>query len=314
MPFFGLQRSPQRSDVTPKAGQPGPSKRPLLNLFDSNPDELETDGQDEKESLKDALAKMEQNLGNMIRKNNEIVITLREEVEKDRQERRNWEIKWEKKWSCLNERLEVVEEKLKVIENESKAKLNSKQVEELGRQMREEAMSFVKSREKKEAVGEKALKQEVEILTKRCEESEKKDRKNNIIISGLEEESKSKEWNVAQVQKWIERELKVKVDVQSVWRVGKKGTGKSMLGFKCAEWKQKLELMRMKSQLGSKRVFLNDDLTFKEREIQKRIRQKAEEKKKEDPNARIKVGYRKLCVGNEQFLWSDRENCLFRKE
>lgn len=60
------------------------------------------------------------------------------------------------------------------------------------------------------------------------------------------------------------------------------------------------------------RLYVNDDLTSREREMQKTIRETAQEIL-EDPSREVKVAYRKMRVDGTEYVWSEKTK-LFRKE
>lgn len=59
-------------------------------------------------------------------------------------------------------------------------------------------------------------------------------------------------------------------------------------------------------------IYIEDDLTWKEREVQKRLRELAWEHKKNGKSA--KVGYFKLCVEGKWFRRDERRGSLKEEE
>jgi hypothetical protein len=51
-----------------------------------------------------------------------------------------------------------------------------------------------------------------------------------------------------------------------------------------------------------------DDLTNKERKTQKKLRKVAREER--DSGKRVKIGYRKIQINREWFIWDEREEKL----
>lgn len=67
-------------------------------------------------------------------------------------------------------------------------------------------------------------------------------------------------------------------------------------------------IMRKKKEL-NKGIFIEDDLTKKEREMQIKLGKTAkEEKEKEDKN--VKVGYKKIYMKGRWYWWNEREKKL----
>lgn len=57
-------------------------------------------------------------------------------------------------------------------------------------------------------------------------------------------------------------------------------------------------------------IFVDDDLSWKEREVQNIIRQQAKDKAE---GKRVKIGYKKAWIGDEKWIWKNeklvQENC-----
>lgn len=76
------------------------------------------------------------------------------------------------------------------------------------------------------------------------------------------------------------------------------------------DWQQKREIMNKRKEL-EKDIWIEDDLTRKEREIQKRLREKAKEEKERGNKVRIGIFiYMKIQIGEETFRWNEREQKL----
>jgi predicted nucleotide-binding protein (sugar kinase/HSP70/actin superfamily) len=53
---------------------------------------------------------------------------------------------------------------------------------------------------------------------------------------------------------------------------------------------------------------IDDDLTKEERETQKKLREVAREER--DTKKKVKIGYRKIQINGEWFIWDEREEKL----
>jgi hypothetical protein len=95
------------------------------------------------------------------------------------------------------------------------------------------------------------------------------------------------------VEELLEREIGVKVNVKEAFKINK---DKMML----AKIEQNDNIMLNKSKL--------KDLTNEEREIQKKSRDVAREER--DRGKRVKIGYRKIHINGEWFIWDEREEKL----
>jgi hypothetical protein len=72
----------------------------------------------------------------------------------------------------------------------------------------------------------------------KMKQREKKERKNNVIITGIEATSGNIEMGWI-VEEWLEREIRVKVNVKEVFKINK---DKMMLA-KIESWEQKKNIM-----------------------------------------------------------------------
>jgi hypothetical protein len=65
-----------------------------------------------------------------------------------------------------------------------------------------------------------------------------------------------------------------------------------------------LNKSKLKERKGEK-MYIHDDLTNEERKTQKKLREVAREEG--DRGKRVKIGYRKIQVNGEWFIWDKRE-------
>lgn len=74
-------------------------------------------------------------------------------------------------------------------------------------------------------------------------------------------------------------------------------------------WEQKKEVMEKKKNLEKELIIKKDDLTRKEREIQKNLTGIAREERGKRDN-KIRVGYEKVYMKQKWYSWNERENKL----
>jgi hypothetical protein len=144
----------------------------------------------------------------------------------------------------------------------------------------------------------------MEMIEEKMEQREKKERKNNVIITGIGAISGNVERGV---EEWLEREIGVKVNVKEAFKINK---DKMMLA-KIENWEQKKNIMLSKSKLKEKKgekMNIDDDLTKEERETQKKLRELAREER--DRGKRVKIGYRKIQINGDWFRWDKRQEKL----
>lgn len=75
----------------------------------------------------------------------------------------------------------------------------------------------------------------------------------------------------------------------------------------------KIKVMKNKSKLRTcqKRIYINDDMTKEERKVQEKVRIRAREEKAK--GRRVKLGFQKVKIDDEQWIWSKEEKELVKK-
>jgi hypothetical protein len=162
----------------------------------------------------------------------------------------------------------------------------------------------MRRREEKGQVEKADWTKRMKMIEEKMEQREKKERKNNVIITGIGAKSGNIERGM---EEWLEREIGVKVNVKEAFKINK---DKMMLA-KIESWEQKKNILLNKSKLKEKedeRMYIDDDLTKEEREIQKKLRELAREER--NRGKRVKIGYRKIQINGEWFRWDEREEKL----
>lgn len=177
-----------------------------------------------------------------------------------------------------------------------------------------EIMIEVKLMREKHEQERKEWTQEKEELNRRIErlefEKERKDReerRNNVVIKG---ESFGNE----NLEKVVSEFLKDKINVEGKVKKAVNIKTKENRIITIAELESiemKKEVMIKKKLLGNEKVYIDDDMTFKERAIQSRIREIAKKKKKE--GSEVKVSYMKICVDGMWLKWNEYKNRFEQK-
>jgi hypothetical protein len=105
----------------------------------------------------------------------------------------------------------------------------------------------MRGRDEKEQLEKADWMKRMEMVEEKMEQREKKERKNNVIITGIGAISGNIERGV---EEWLEREIGVKVNVKEAFKINK---NKMMLA-KIESWEQKKNIMLSKSKLKEKKV------------------------------------------------------------
>lgn len=147
----------------------------------------------------------------------------------------------------------------------------------------------------------KNLLDRVKKMEDKLERQEKNDKKNNIIIKGLDTEQR----DIKEVtQEFVKKELNVEPKIREAYTVGKR----RLIVVKLEDFHTKLAIMKKKSKLGDKKVYIENDLTQREVSIQATIRAHARDERAKGNVAR--VGFQKLSINGQWYKWDHTENKL----
>ncbi|XP_071646894.1 uncharacterized protein [Temnothorax longispinosus] len=212
---------------------------------------------------------------------------LREEMREMRERMNVLEEGRRKKEEKVEERMDKIEVRLSKIERRS-----------------ENITDETTSGKMEEIVGKVA-----EMVRKRERNmKERKEKKNNLVIRGLhKEENKSL---IDTTETFLEREFGARARVKKMRPSGRVGGEIIIVEMDC--WEAKDNIMKKKKKLGSKKMFIDHDLTFEDREVQRRIKERAWKEKTE--GKWVKIGFRKLEIQGRKYVWSEEENKLIEKE
>lgn len=148
--------------------------------------------------------------------------------------------------------------------------------------------------------------QKIRRLGRELEMKERRERRKNIIIKEMEVQGKNiKE----EVEEWMREKLGIVQVVRKVEKLilGTNKQGKKIEGLliRVQDLEKKKEIMINRKNLKGTNMFIDDDLTKKEREIQKIIRERADEERKKGNKTRI--GYQMLEVNRVWMKWQENE-------
>lgn len=159
-------------------------------------------------------------------------------------------------------------------------------------------------REKEEWEEErKGLKGRINTIEKRLEGMEKKTRRNNIVITGIDDLKTDNGDIKEHINNILRDKLDVEAKIRETYRVGRNKCVVEMENIG-----EKIKIVKNKNKLKGSQLYINDDLTVQERKIQMEIRKVAREEKEKGKN--VKIGYMKLTIGDEQYAWNHESNQL----
>ena len=172
---------------------------------------------------------------------------------------------------------------------------------EENRKLREE----LRERDERWGVERREMSNRILKLEQKIKQQERLMRKNNIVIRGVKF---NENLNVEeQVENFLLKELNIKVRVNEVYSRETKNKDKVNV-VKMSKLIDKINVMRNKNKLKGQQVYIEDQLTEKESEIQFQIRKRAREE--QATGKRVKVGYMKLCINGVWFRWDEVDQQL----
>lgn len=153
---------------------------------------------------------------------------------------------------------------------------------------------------------EERRKTEMKELQIQVEQLEREKRKCNIVVSGIKF-GRTESSNLKQtVEQFIEIELKVKANIKRIIRIGNDTCLAEM-----ERMEDKINIMRNKHklrELQTKVVYIKQDFTKKEQDIQNKIVKRAREER--NLGKRTKIGYMKLIINGNKWVWDETKERL----
>ncbi|XP_070527383.1 uncharacterized protein PF3D7_1120000-like [Cardiocondyla obscurior] len=130
-------------------------------------------------------------------------------------------------------------------------------------------------------------------------------------IDGMEKRIREKKYEGGEDKKALKEQVgeifeaigvKAKIeDVNKIGGVNKEGF--EMVWVKMENFKEKLEILRGKGKLKDKTEWITDDLTEYERKVEWIIKREADRLKRE--GKQVKIGYKRIWINKEMWLWDD---------
>lgn len=225
----------------------------------------------------------------------------------------------EKKMANLEEIEKMMERQLQRHKDDM-MKMIRRELKEEMKQIKSEFEKFKEEeREKMEKLKEENadLKKRVEEIEKRRDDQERRDRRLNVVMRGVEVEGGNmKDAAVGVLKKLggLDKEIKIR----EVYKIGNRmndrmndRTNESVLLVKLNSLDDKKEIMIRRNKLTGTKIYVDDDLTKDERERQKEIRLWA--KREKERGRRVKVGFGKAWMNGKEYVWSEERKCMNEK-
>lgn len=230
---------------------------------------------------------------------------MKKEMKKLREEMLVREVRWKEGHEKMEDSIRKLEEGMEMLVNKEKEReeTTNRRIEALEEKAMQATTGAGGAGTEVGPLGEGShWKLKVDQLDRNWEMTERRRRRNNIKVSG-------RKWTQAnereEAEKFLKDELGVEVKAREV-RVFNNDRTMAVVELEC--WEDKNEVMKKKNGLAGKMIFIDNDLTRKEREIQKKlVRIKKTEKEK---GKQAKVGYMKIQIQGKWLFWDEDEGEL----
>ncbi|XP_024882915.1 uncharacterized protein PF11_0207-like [Temnothorax curvispinosus] len=229
---------------------------------------------------------------------------LKEEMASTRIEIRELKESWKAKKERMEKKIEELKERVKELERQGargKGRLEEK-IEEITEKVKERIGRQGGKGESTGEIGEK-----VRRLKRIMDKREKKERRNNITIRGLR---KGKSSLKEEAKEFLEKKFGIKKNVKGVQVVSRKV--KEVIIVEMEDWEGKETIMKRKRKLFGGNIFINHDLTKEERDVQRLLRERS--RKERVKGKKVKVGYRKMYIENEMYVWNEEAEEIRKRE
>ena len=261
------------------------------------------------EALESLIKGMREEMRKDLREVKEQGREAKEEMEKIRGKMEEWEDRWRREKEEMKDRMIRLEKRMGEAELEEgrlrKMEERLKAIETWrGREGTDREKGERGERAGRESGGEEweARVQEVE---RKLEMKEREGKRKNVIIKGV-----GREGTAMQRAKEILAIVGIKGGIEGAKELGggRQERKEVMLEVRMENMEAKREVMRNKGKLRGRKERLEDDLTWKERKMQWRLRRLGEEE--EAKGKRVRVSYGKIVVDGITWFWDERREEL----
>lgn len=186
---------------------------------------------------------------------------MRKDIEIGREEMKGEIRRLEEKWY---KRKKEIDEKIKKLED----KLEKLEMKREGREKDRESEDRRKEAEEKGYV--EKIREEMKEVKNKLEEKEKQERRNKIVVKEIEEGEEDKE---KATKTFLKEVFDIKEGIKKIEIIGKKG--RQVAVVELINWEVKQKIMKEKKKLRWKKIYIDHDLTRREKEVQRIIGERA---------------------------------------
>ena len=152
-------------------------------------------------------------------------------------------------------------------------------------------------KEQKWESDKKSLTDRIEKMEQALEKKERRERENNIVIKNANITGSGKDL-ITEVTRFIERKIHEETEITRAFKIKE-----NIVIATLKEREQKIAVMKGKKKLKGTNIYIENDMTRTERNIQWNISQIA--KGERDKGRRVKTGYQKLIINNKIWEWKE---------
>nr|XP_033200685.1 LOW QUALITY PROTEIN: stress response protein NST1-like [Bombus vancouverensis nearcticus] len=129
--------------------------------------------------------------------------------------------------------------------------------------------------------------------------AERERRRRNIVIKGVDWNEGS---NEETVKEFINEKMRIGAEVEKAHMIKVGGGKNTIIVATMKSMEEKIRIMKEKSKW-EKGVYMDDDLTKKERDGKQHIRRVARERMEQGEY--VRTGYKKLTIENKRYRWNE---------
>lgn len=199
------------------------------------------------------------------------------------------EDKWERMMNMLQNFKKDMMQELRTIREEQRAYTQElKKVKETNEMLTKENIE---------------LKNDIKIINNKLENIDRQNRRSNLVIQGLNIANNGEDSIRDEIELFIKTNLDVEVKIQKARKLAN-----GMYWIQMGNTDDKYMVMKNKSKLRGQKIYINEDMSKEQREIQKKIEIHAKEERKD--GKKVKIGYKKLIINGEKWNWNPIKNEL----
>ena len=208
--------------------------------------------------------------------------------------------------------IEGMESRLRKDLNEIRAEIK-KNNEEMKREI-EKIRGEWKKKNEEMKIEMSGLKKRVTELERKDVMRERKERRNNIIVSGMKLSPEKRKTGALkqEVQRLLKQKQVAEVNIESAFHLSQDEKGNSRIVATLRTFEEKMAVMKGKSGLAGTEIYVGDDLTEQDRRMQKEVRDKAREER--GKGKVVKTGFGRINIDGKWMKWSEGEFILVTQE